>query len=73
MVCEGTFEEYWTRLNARRREKTAEKKRASGVEGWKDYQRARNVEGVKSDQRRNWHQTHPLLSEWQGRLFHPPH
>ena len=34
MIREGTYGEYRQRLNARRREQLAEKKRALGVDGW---------------------------------------
>ena len=38
MKEEGTYEAYKQRLNARRREIQAEKKRALGIEGWKALQ-----------------------------------
>jgi len=40
MIQEGTYEEYRQRLNARRQEQLAGKKRAMGVEGWKKHQKA---------------------------------
>ena len=41
MKDEGTYEAYCERLNARRREQVAAKKRVLGVEGWKALQRER--------------------------------
>ena len=41
MIREGTYEEYRRRLNARRRQQMAEKKRAMGLEEWKALQRAK--------------------------------
>ena len=38
MKDKGTYEAYKQRLNARRREIVAEKKRMLGVEGWKALQ-----------------------------------
>ena len=40
MIQEGTYEEYQRRLNARRREQLAAKKRAMGAKGWKEHQKA---------------------------------
>ena len=33
MIEEGTYEEYWQRLNARQQEQLVEKKRVMGVKG----------------------------------------
>ena len=38
MIREGTYEEYRRRLNVRRRQQRAEKKRAMGVEEWRALQ-----------------------------------
>ena len=52
MIREGTYEEYGRRLNARRRQKMAEKKRAMGVEEWRALQRAKYVTGAESKRRK---------------------
>ena len=36
VIREGTYQEYRARLNARRQEQLAEKKRIMGAEGWKE-------------------------------------
>ena len=54
MKDEGTFEAYKQRLNVRRRELAAEKKRALGVEGWKALQRQRYEKRVESIRRQRW-------------------
>ena len=54
MKEEGTYEAYKQRLNARRREIQAEKKRALGVEGWKALQTQRYEKRVESIRRREW-------------------
>ena len=54
MKEEGTYEAYKQRLNARRREIQAEKKRALGVEGWKALQSQRYEKRVESIRRREW-------------------
>ena len=54
MKEEGTYEAYKQRLNARRREILAEKKRALGVEGWKALQSQRYEKRVESIRRREW-------------------
>ena len=54
MKEEGTYEAYKQRLNARRREIEAEKKRALGVEGWKALQSQRYEKRVESIRRREW-------------------
>ena len=54
MKEEGTYEAYKHRLNARRREIQAEKKRALGVEGWKALQSQRYEKRVESIRRRVW-------------------
>ena len=43
MIRERTYEGYRRRLNARRRQQMAEKKRAMGIEGWRALQRAKYV------------------------------
>ena len=54
MKDKGTYEAYKQRLNARRREITAEKKRVLGVEGWKALQSQRYEKRVESIRRREW-------------------
>ena len=54
MQEEGTYEAYKQRLNARRREIQAEKKRVLGVEGWKALQSQRYEKRVESIRRREW-------------------
>ena len=54
MKKEGTYEAYKQRLNARRREIAAEKKRVLGVEGWKALQKERYDKRVESIRRREW-------------------
>ena len=54
MKEEGTYEAYKQRLNARRREIQAEKKRALGIEGWKALQSRRYERRVESIRRREW-------------------
>ena len=56
MKDKGTYEAYKQRLNARRREIQAEKRRALGDEGWKALQREKYEKRVESiqRQRRQW-------------------
>ena len=54
MIRELTYEEYRRRLNARRREQLAEKKRAMGIEGWRALQRVKYAKRVESEHRRRW-------------------
>ena len=54
MKDKGTYEAYKQRLNARRREIQAEKKRVLGVEGWKALQSQRYEKRVESIRRREW-------------------
>ena len=54
MKDKGTYEVYKQRLNARRRELQAKKKRALGVEGWKALQSQRYEKRVESIRRREW-------------------
>ena len=54
MKDKGTYEAYKQRLNARRREIAAEKKRVLGVEGWKALQSQRYEKRVESIRRREW-------------------
>ena len=54
MKEEGTYEAYKQRLNVRRREIQAEKKRVLGVEGWKALQSQRYEKRVESIRRREW-------------------
>ena len=55
MKDEGTYEEaYKQRLNVRRRELQAEKKRALGVEGWKALQKQKYEKRVESIRRQHW-------------------
>ena len=55
MIREGTYEEYRRRLNARRRQQMAEKKRAMGIEEWKALQRAKYVTRAESKRRKRCH------------------
>ena len=54
MNDEGTYEAYKQRLNVRRREIQAEKKRALGVKGWKALQRQRYERRVETIRRQRW-------------------
>ena len=54
MKDEGTYEAYKQRLNMRRRELQAEKKRAFGVEGWKALQKQKYEKRVESIRRQRW-------------------
>ena len=54
MKDKGTYEAYKQRLNTRRREIAAEKKRVLGVEGWKALQSQRYEKRVESIRRREW-------------------
>ena len=54
MKDEGTYETYKQRLNVRRRELQAEKKRALGDEGWKALQRQRYERRVGTIRRQRW-------------------
>ena len=51
MKDKGTYEAYKQRLNARRQEIAAEKKRVLGVEEWKALQSQKRVESIR---RREW-------------------
>ena len=68
MIEEGTYEAYRQRLNARRRELMAEKKRAMGVEEWKALQRAKYVSRAESKRRKRCH----WLDEQLARPFPLP-
>ena len=54
MKEEGTFMAYKQRLNARRREKVAQKRQAMGVEAWKALQKQRYTRPVASQTRQRW-------------------
>ena len=54
MKDKGTYEAYKQRLNARRREIAAEKKRELGIEGWKALQSQRYEKRLESIRRREW-------------------
>ena len=54
MIQEGTYEAYRQRLNARRQEQQAEKKRALGVEGWKVLQKEKYAKRAASQYRQRW-------------------
>ena len=54
MKKEGTYEAYKQRLNARRREIAAEKRRVLGEEGWKALQSQRYQQRMEVIRRRNW-------------------
>ena len=68
MIEEGTYEAYRQRLNTRRRELMAEKKRAMGVEEWKALQRAKYVSRAESKRRKRCH----WLDEQLARPFPLP-
>ena len=54
MKKEGTYEAYKQRLNTRRREIAAEKRRILGEEGWRALQSQRYQQRVESIRRREW-------------------
>ena len=54
MKDKGLYEAYKQRLNARRREIAAEKKRVLGEEGWQALQKERYEKRVESIRRREW-------------------
>ena len=54
MKDEGKYEAYKQRLNERRREMAAEKKRVLGEEGWKALQKQRYEKRMESIRRQNW-------------------
>ena len=54
MKDKGLYEAYKQRLNTRRREMAAEKKRVLGEEGWKALQKERYDKRVESIRRREW-------------------
>ena len=54
MKDKGTYEAYKQRLNARRRELQAEKRRVLGEEGWKALQREKYEKHVESTRRQRW-------------------
>ena len=54
MKDEGTYEAYKQRLNVRRRELQAEKKRALGVEGWKALEKQKYEKRVEMIRRQHW-------------------
>ena len=54
MKDKGTYEAYKQRLNARRREIQAEKRRALGDEGWKALQKEKHEKRVESIRRQRW-------------------
>ena len=54
MVWEGTYEEYRRRLNARRRQQLAEKKRTMGIKGWREHQKTLYVTRAESERCKRW-------------------
>ena len=54
MKDNGTFEAYRQRINAQRREQTAEKRRVLGEEKWKALQKQRYEKRVEAIRRQNW-------------------
>ena len=54
MKDKGTYKAYLQRINAKRREQAAEKKRVLGEEGWKKLQKQRYEKRVESIRRREW-------------------
>ena len=61
MKDKGTYEAYKQRLNARRRELTAEKRRVLGAEGWKALQSQRYQQRVEGIRRQHWQWLDVLL------------
>ena len=68
MIRGGTYEEYRRRLNARRRQQMAEKKRAMGIEEWRALQRAKYVRRAESKPSKRCH----WLDEHLARPFPLP-
>ena len=69
MIREGTYEEYRRRLNARRRQQMAEKKRAMGIEEWRALQRAKYVTRAESKRRKRctgWTSIWPVPFPYRG-------
>ena len=54
MKDQGTYKAYLQRINAKRREQAAEKKRVLGEEGWKKLQKQRYEKRVEAIRRREW-------------------
>ena len=52
MIREGTYEEYRRRLNERRQQQLAEKKRVMGIKGWKEHQKTLYARPAESDRRK---------------------
>ena len=69
MIQEGTYKAYRQRLNVRRREQLAEKKRALGAEEWKALQKRKYTKRVESQHRQRWqwldeHLARPFPLPW---------
>ena len=69
MIQESTYEAYQERLNARRREQLAKKKRALGAEGWKALQKRKYTKRVESQNHQRWkwldeHLARPFPLPW---------
>ena len=69
MIQEGTHGAYRQRLNPRRREPLADKKRALGVEGWKALQKEKYARRAASQYRQRWqwldeHLARPFPLPW---------
>ena len=54
MKDEGTYKAYQQRINAKRREQAAEKRRVLGEEGWKQLQKQRYEKRMESIRRQHW-------------------
>ena len=54
MKDQGTYGAYLQRINAKRREQAAEKRRLLGEEGWKKLQKQRYEKRVEAIRRQNW-------------------
>ena len=54
MIREGTYEEYRQRLNARRLEQLAEKKRVMGIKLRKEYHKAVYAKRAESERHKRW-------------------
>ena len=69
MKDDWTFEAYRQRLNVRRRELVAAKKRGLGAEGWKALQKEKYVQRTESQYRQRWqwldeHLARPIPLPW---------
>ena len=61
MKTEGTYKAYKQKLDVRRREKVAEKRRAMGEEAWRALQKQRYAQRVATQLRQRWEWLDPEL------------